>query len=318
MHTHSSMDGGVIWCPPVNAFAVLGSPSSPHLIPPHPHTSSPHLISTPHPHTSSHTSSPHLIPTPHPHTSSPHLILTPHPHISSSHLILTPPHLLLWPFPFPLYFALDLFLLPWPFYFSLCLFSSSRHRHSSDQCAGQAGGRLHASGGEDGGVLQQHLGDCMRWLLDCRWCLGGMPSAGLLWDLSCLFQLELVAPISPSGCMISTALVQRPTWDSARVEDGVSTTACIGRCGCEVFWWIVWHGRGSWVCMCVHNICLCVHVLSNVYIQHTAWWDDQCVNTCSVHVHCTMTCMCSCCSSTRTPVHVMTWWCFIHTRSPAR
>eukprot|EP00731_Ephydatia_muelleri_P034258 Em0053g4a len=75
-----------------------------------PHTSSPHLISTPHLHTSSHTSSPHssphlsptplptasphliphLIPTPHPtphpHTSSPHPIPTPHPHTSASPL----------------------------------------------------------------------------------------------------------------------------------------------------------------------------------------------------------------------------------------
>ena len=64
--------------------------SSPHLIPtPHLHTSSPHLIPTPHPHTSSS----HLIPTPHPHTSSPHLILTSHPHTLSPHLIPTPhPH----------------------------------------------------------------------------------------------------------------------------------------------------------------------------------------------------------------------------------
>ena len=66
-----------------------------------------------------------IIPTPHSHTSSPH------------------------------FFNLFPFLFTSP----LTFFSSSRHSHSSDQCAGQAGGRHLPSGGESGGVLQQHLRD---------------------------------------------------------------------------------------------------------------------------------------------------------------
>ena len=101
---------------------VLQEMHLPYWVPHHPHTSSPHLIPTPHLHTSSphliptphlHTSSPHLIPTPHPHTSSPHLIPTPHSHTSSPHLIPTPHlHTSGSSLTFSLYFSLDLFLLP--------------------------------------------------------------------------------------------------------------------------------------------------------------------------------------------------------------
>ena len=75
--TEASMDGGVTLSVMSSGKCIsrTGSPSSPHLIPLHPHTSSPHLI-----------------PTPHPHTSSP----------QSASLT----------FPFPLCISLDLFLLP--------------------------------------------------------------------------------------------------------------------------------------------------------------------------------------------------------------
>ena len=87
--TVASMDGGVTLSVMSSRKCICrtGSPSSPHLIPtPHPHTSSPHLIPTPHPHTSSPHLSTHLISTPHPHTSSSHIIPTPHPHTSSPHV----------------------------------------------------------------------------------------------------------------------------------------------------------------------------------------------------------------------------------------
>ena len=67
------------------------------------------------------------------------------------------------------------------------------------------------------------------------------------------------------------------------------------------------------VCMCVHNICLCVCMCAHMCLYTPHCMVRWSVCKYSVHVHCTMTCMCSCCSMflsvVAVLVHLCMWWC---------